>query len=650
MSGLYGVGLSGLKAFQQAINLTSHNIANANTKGFSRREVMFSGLNNDIFGNGVEVSSVTRAYSQVAVENVRSTQSQFSKTEAYSLRANDVQTYLDNDSISISKAMDDAFGALQQVNANPASSSSRKIYLNQLTTLGQRFNDLSNKVASENNIINRQMSQTTDEVNSITSQIAAINDKIKNASEGQKLDLLDQRDQLLNKLSQNISYSTLEHDNGTVDIYVGSGNPVVVDTKVTSFTTITNAENPAYLDVALNVNNQKVPITNFITDGSISGLSHYRQEIIEPMSNELGRMALVISDKFNEQNKLGLDLNGTLGSNIFKDINTTTLTSGRALANTSNTATATINVNIDDASQLTNSNYRLTFTSATNYTLTRVSDNAVVNSGSVGSLPQQISADGFTVDVNSGSIAAGDSYLISPTRNAAAEFGLQIQDPAKIATALPINASRSTSNTGTGQIGQISVVDTTNASFSTPGQLSPPVKIQFLSATSYQIVNANTTAVMEGPITYNPGANNDIFPTPGGYDPGYRVQLYGNPQAGDTFDISYNNNGVGDNRNGLLLNDLHNARLVNNGQMTINESYNSMISNVAIRVNANEVSHNSNKVVFEQAQSSRDEISGVNIDEETVNLLQYEKAYQASANVIATANRLFDVLLGIGQR
>ena len=214
--------------------------------------------------------------------------------------------------------------------------------------------------------------------------------------------------------------------------------------------------------------------------------------------------------------------------------------------------------------------------------------------------------------------------------------------------ASPVRTDALLANTGSGQISAGVVVDTTTPEFTTTaGQLTPPLRIEFLSASSYQVVNSTTSAVIEGPIAFTPGNTNTVFPTPGSYDPGYRIDLSGSPAAGDVFTVDYNTGGVGDNRNALLLAGIQNAKILNNGATSLQGNYSALIANVGSKTHQADIGQEAGKVLLAQAQDRRDSISAVNLDEEAANLLRFEQAYQAAAQIVSIARSVFNELMAI---
>jgi len=229
-----------------------------------------------------------------------------------------------------------------------------------------------------------------------------------------------------------------------------------------------------------------------------------------------------------------------------------------------------------------------------------------------------------------------------------------LADSRQIAAAAPIRSLSADANTGTGTISAGVVSDINNAVFqSTAGQLSPPILIRFTGANSYDVYdNTNPAApvILEAGIAYNPATGGDVFPTPGGLDHGYSLRVTGAPVAGDEFSSEYNTGGVGDNRNALLMAGLASTKVLANGTASITDSYNSLVLDVGTATRQAELGSLSQSRVLDQAISTRESTSGVNLDEEAANLIRYQQAYQAAAQLITVANSLFDTLLNAVRR
>ena len=291
-----------------------------------------------------------------------------------------------------------------------------------------------------------------------------------------------------------------------------------------------------------------------------ASMAQKKQDINKSLSQhskrKLDRLALAFMYFFNQQNRLGEDYNSNLGANIFTDINNSSLVNDRISADRFNSGTEDLSVEIMDVKQLSMSDYQLFFDTSTHYILLRQSDNKIVSSGMITALPQDIDIDGIKINISRGEIIAKDRFTISPLTNAAGSIDLTIYDPQDLALGWPVMVNRNSGNTGIGSADIDLMLDTDNDTFSIKKQLNPPITIQFITPTSFILINAKTNSVIEGPIHYDEvGAN--VFPAPDGYDPGYRVLLSGSMQTGDMFDIDYSSFGSSDIRNGISLEHLY---------------------------------------------------------------------------------------------
>ncbi len=642
---LFGIGKSSLVAYQKALNNTGNNIANVYTEGYNRKTVMLSTVGKNGLG-GVEVSGIQRAYAANLNTELRNGISNYHKMSSYYDYAVQMDDLLGDEKTNISGGLNQYFSALHNTTTDPTSITARQVFLSNAQTLVDRFHHLSNKMDSQYLELNIELSNTVNEVNTLSENIASINRMLGGNFAGD-LDLLDRRDQLMKELSEYVSFNTLDKDDGQVDIYLSSGDTLVMGGRASELTVINSSENPRNVDLAMKSGSSTVSLGNRINGGKIGGLLDYRKNFLDPAEQDLNRLALVITESVNTQHQEGMDLNDNLGKLLFSDVNQSNLTSSRVISTLNNSGSGTFTVTIDDATDLEVSDYQLTFTSPTDYQLTRISDLTTVSSGSIGGFPEQLSVDGFTLSIDSGAFTTGDRFLVSPTRSASHQMELLIHNPVEVALASPVAITGDDTNKGSGAATLEGITDIDNGSFATPGQLLPPVRIEFLSTTSYQIVNDTTSAVIEGPITYDPVNGASVFPTPGSYDPGYQVTLSGNPDPGDIFYAKYNAGAEGDARNAIAMTDLQFSKIMNGGKSNIFDSYNVLTGTTSSKTHFSDLSQQASSALIEQAQSRRDSISGVNMDEEAANLLQYQQAYQASAQIIAIANSLFDSLISI---
>ena len=115
----------------------------------------------------------------------------------------------------------------------------------------------------------------------------------------------------------------------------------------------------------------------------------------------------------------------------------------------------------------------------------------------------------------------------------------------------------------------------------------------------------------------------------------------------DTSDIAAANSGgnVGDNRNILSLIALRETNNLKDGTKSVYDIYNSAVSQVAVDTRSARANADTEVSLLQSVTDRRDGLIGVNLEEEAANLIRYQQAYQAAAQIITTANDVFDTLL-----
>ncbi len=657
MSGNFlDVGVSGLLTTQAAINTVSHNIANANTEGYSRqvteidaRSPQFTGGN--FIGTGAELGAIKRIFDIATTLELRSNLSNSSQLEVYLEQASRVDNLIADASTGLSGALQNFFSAVQGVADDPSSIAARQVLVSQGDLLATRFNNLVEQLDAQTRALNTGVRSAAEEITALGKSIAELNVKIAAASgggQGQPNDLLDQRDRMINKLAELVDITTLQQDDGSINVFVGKGQALVVGATANSIIARPKTNDPKNMEIVLQAGPGSVVITESLSGGKLGGFLRFRSEILEPAFNVIGRVALGVAEQLNQQHQLGMDLNNNLGQLFYTDINDPALMSRRVVNDSGNTGTADIAIQIDDTSLLNDANYDLRF-QAGNYVLTNLSTGGVVASfPPPGAVPATISipSEGFSVVINSGAAAAGDRFGVFPTRSFGADISMQISNPNYIAAALPVNAQMSSSNTGSGAISGVSVTDTTTPQFTNvPNDLDPPIIFEFTSPTTFNVVDANTLAVITGPVGgFVPDQENNMLAL-AGLNYGYEVTLSGAPATGDTFNVSYNNNGVGDNRNMLLLGDLQQANALDNGTSNFQQAFGRLVGDVGTRTQEAKINEKAAESLLNQVKDRRESISGVNLDEEAAKLIKFEQAYQASAQVIQVARTIFQTII-----
>jgi len=661
MADLLGIGVSGLEAFQAALTTTGHNISNVNTPGYSRQTVnltartpQYTGAG--FLGQGVDLTNVTRQYNGYLTNQVWTQTSSSNSASTYYNLASQVDNMLSDSTTGLTPALNSFFSAVQGVADNPTDTAARQTMLTSAQSLADNFNYMNGRLNDLNTQINTQVSSTVDDINSIAKNIAALNDQIvKEGSSGSPPnDLLDQRDELITKLSKDVSVQTTTTADGSMNVSIGTGQALVVGTTVTSLQVGTDNLDSSKDTVQMS---NGTDVTSLLTGGTLGGLVDFRNKVLDPAKAKLGQVAAGLTNTINNQQNMGVDLNGSLGQNLF---GTASIDNVAAMPNSNNTGNASVTTTVTDTSKLQASDYLLAY-DGSNYTVTRQSDNTVVaSSASLTGLNSTLSGQGFSVAIPSGSMNAGDQFLLKPVSGAAGTISVQMTDPSKIAAAAaiagtaPTDANGNPTNLGSATISGVGISSPEGLPLSAgPGSLT----LTYNSTTkSYSLPTGYSwksgTSGAYDPTTDNGKTFSAQFTDASGNTQTISFQVTGTPQNNDTFTIADNtgSSAIGDNSNALAMAALNTQKTLGatgNGNPTasFNEGYAQLVSSVGTQTQQAKASNDAISTLLTQAQSAQQSVSGVNLDEEAANLVRYQQAYQAAAKVIATANTLFQSLL-----
>jgi flagellar hook-associated protein 1 FlgK len=645
MADVFNTAVSGLIAFQNALAVTSNNIANANTPGYSVENPLLtprppdpgSGL---AVGNGVDVTSVGRAYNQFAVAQLRSGNGALGQQSAYLDIATQVDNAIGSATNGVSTALSGFFNAWQTLASNPTSTSSRQQVLAQAQTLATTINQTASQLQQLTGNVNGEIQSTVATINSLTSQIGQLNQTIAvqtatNAGQPPNT-LLDQRDQLLNQLSSLTSVKTTTEPNGAIDVFVGSGQGLVVGNQVTQLSTKVNRYDATQLDVALGTGAVQQVITGSLGGGQLGGLLQVSSQVIVPALNSLGQIATGLAVAVNNQQAHGLDGNGQLGLPIFS------VAAPQVLGAATNTGTAAISaapINSATIGALTASNYVLSYQGGT-WSATVAGSGQPVTVTGAGTLASPLSFAGLSLVVG-GAPANGDSFLVEPTAAAGSNLRVALSNPAGVAAASPLASAAAIANTGTASLGAPATPLIGDPS------LLMPATIRFLSPTTYTVTTQTSpsTSVTSAVQTL---AGNGVITAPAvagvvGSGGGWSVTLSGAAAAGDSFSVAPN--GAGDNGNALAMAALQNQGVLSGGTVGLATAYATLVGQVGTQTQQATSAQSAQQAVVSQAQQTVSNISGVNLDEEAAHMLQWQQAYAAAAKVVSTADGMFQTLI-----
>jgi flagellar hook-associated protein 1 FlgK len=528
------------------------------------------------------------------------------------------------------------------VAANPGDVPARQSMLAAANALVARFRQVDGQMGALRHGADNELRSSVAAANGYIDQLAGLNKRILEVTGGAgggqaPNDLLDQRDALVGKLNDLIGANVVVQSNGAYNVFLKSGQALVVGNDGHHLLALPDAQDPRKLQVALDLgggNALRLPGPD-VAGGRLAGVIAYRDGALAQAQNEFGRIAAVLADAFNAQHALGLDRTGAPGGAFFS-VAAPVVTSA-----TTNTGTASVAATVTNAGALAASDYELRY-DGTNWSVKRLSDGTTQ---SFASLPQTV--DGVAFSVASGSAAAGDAFLVQPTRFAARDLGLLVTDAAKVAAAAPIRTSAAGGNVGTGAISG-GAVDA--AYLAAP--LAVPVTLAYdagagtltgFPATQAVTVTVNgvaTTYAAGAPVPYTSGATIAFG--------GIAFTLSGAPANGDTFAVAPNTNAVGDNRNAQLLAGLASRSRVA-GNATVGGALGLLTSQVGSATQEAQAEHTAQKTLYQQTDRAMQAVSGVNLDEEAANLQRYQRAYQAAGEVMRIAGSLFDTILDLSR-
>lgn len=438
-SSLINTAMSGLNAAQAALSTTGNNIANVSVAGYNRQTAIITQSNGistpaGYIGNGVTVTGVNREYNSFVVKQLLGASATGSALSTQLDQASSIDDLLGDSSTGIDATMSTFFKGLQTLTSNASDSAARQAVLGEAQGLTAQFNSSAKYLNDMNTAVNQQVTQNVDQINTYASQIAKLNSQITatRGSTGQEPNaLLDQRDQLVSQLNNVTGVVVTQQDGDTYNISFANGTPLVSGGNAKTVVAMPSSADPSKLTVGMTQPDGSVSEIqeSRLTTGSLGGTLAFRKDNLEPAINQLGQLALALSDSFNTTNKAGFDLNGDAGTDFFSFTGATTV------SNTKNTGSAQLSVAYTDTAAVKASDYTMAY-NGTSWDVTRVSDGAKITptAGTDSNGDPTMNFDGLSVSVT-GTPNTNDSITIKTVRNVAGSMNLAISDSSLIAAA-----------------------------------------------------------------------------------------------------------------------------------------------------------------------------------------------------------------------
>lgn len=538
---------SGLSAAQASLNVIGNNINNLYTVGYSRQSIVLGEAggkttNYGFFGYGVQVNDVNRAYDAFVNDQLRSAQTKYSGLNSRYEQLKQIDNMLGDKNNNVSSSLNNIFGALEKISSDPVSMAARQEAMSQFKSTAYQFQTSARTLTGLEKSTNTQINQVVNDINACTAELAAVNAalyKTHAQTGGKPADLLDQRDLLLDKLSNLVGIKVDENPlTGEVNVALSNGLPLVRNDRTCLFETKPSAANPSQLEVAYtDASGNAIKLDEEkISSGTLGGLFKFRNEDLPNARAQLNELALKMAHRFNEANKAGFDIDGAAGGDIF------TIADPIALVNRNNQGDASLDIRFDDISEVKVQDYTLVYKGpgANDWLITDSSGKQVTPTiGAQGKL----TFDGITIQPQ-GTPEVDDSFVFNPAGGVAENISVAINHGDKIAAS-----------------------------------------------------------------------------------------------SSDNADEESNNENIKD----MIA--IKNEALI--GKATLTEAYASLVSSVGSSVNSLKGNRDVAASVQKQAFEQRQGVSGVNEEKEYIYMQMYTKYYQANAQVLQTANTIFDVILNI---
>ena len=656
---LLSLGSRAMTANYAALQVTGNNIANASTPGYSRQHVELATAfsqqtGNGFFGKGVDVATVSRAHSDFLTREAALSQSLAAADGTRSEQLKQLEQVFQTGEAGLGHSAQQMFNAFVDVANKPQDSSARQVALARVGDMAKRFRIASDQMDSLQAGISQGLKTSVASVNSLTVRIADLNTRIANVQGTGHTpnDLLDQRDSAINDLSQLVQVTTLPAADGTVAVFLGGSQKLVLGGNATAITTVADEYDPSKLQLGITEGGATRAFPDgFVTGGSVGGLLRVQNHDLSEARALVGQLASAIGGALNRQQSLGLDLGQpaaagapllTLGAASVASSSNNAMAGGVPVAsyvNGSGVRVPSVSISVVDSKELQPSDYELVADPALpagSYKLTRLSDgnSQTVTNGSV--------VDGFRVDVASPVPAARDRFLLQPSSQAPRSIALALDDPKGIAAASPVVAAMAAGNTGTASVASVAAVSTAlnpnlTATITFTDNLGHYNYSLVDTTSALPTVNGTGTFVAGQPISLN----------------GFELRLSGAAKAGDSVAVSKTTIAAGDNGNANAMLALRDAAIV--GQRgtvagaNVTDAYATALGAVGVRVQSAGFAADQSAAIATDAKAQASQTSGVNLDEEAARLIQFQQSYQAAAKMLQVAQSVFDTLLQIGR-
>ena len=662
-SALMSIGMRAMFANYASMQTTGHNIANAQTPGYSRQtvELATSGGQSTgagFFGKGVDVVTVQRASDAFLNTQAQVASSMSAMDEARSSNLQQLETVFPPGDAGVGAAVGSFMNSFVDLANSPADSSARQVILSDAAEVADRFATAGSQLDRLQSGVTSDLRNSVAQVNQMAGQIAKLNGDIAalRGSSQTPNDLLDQRDQLVKQIGNLVKVSTITASDGTMGVFIAGGQRLVLGAEAQQLAVTPDPANTGRSAISISDSGIVHGLsTDLLVGGSISGLLKYQNEDLVSARNQLGQMAASVAARVNQIQGFGVDLSSPAGAGdaIFAVGGPIAIPNANNARNGAGGFASSVTLTVTDGTQLKASDYTLAADPAnggsfivtraadgvkfsmapngTDYSYTRLSDGAAMGN----------SIDGFQIAFN-GTPGANDTFELEPVGRAAVSMVRTLDDPSGIAAASPMTAVMGVANKGTATVSSLSVVDPSNDPTVTAA-------INFTDANggyNYTLTDASGNVTASGSATWTAGQPISLN--------GFELNLNGVPASGDSIAVNKTAHPESNNGNALAMVALRDETFVGRDKQidgslqdgeTATDAYASVLANVGVRVQSAKTASTISSATSAQADSAVASKSGVNLDEEAGRLIQFQQGYQAAAKVLQVAQAIFDTLL-----
>jgi flagellar hook-associated protein 1 FlgK len=321
LTGIMAMAAQALQVDEGALDVTSNNIANANTPGYTREVVNLSSsapvtVGDVTYGTGVQLDSVTSVRDALVQLQIDEENGQQGSSQAQLSAMQQVQDEFSSTTTGIGTDITAFFSSLSDLSTDPSDSSDRQAVLTAAQNLASSFNDSANELDQIQSSLNQSVTDTVSQINELTGQIASLNEQVAEKQQlGQEPGALeDQRDYLVQQLSSLTNVSVTQTAQGET-LTTGNGTPLVVADQ--SYALSTTTDSSGMVQVMSQGQNITSSLEGAGGGGTLGGTLVARDQTIPEISNQIDTLASQFASSMNSANEAGYDLNGNAGQALF---------------------------------------------------------------------------------------------------------------------------------------------------------------------------------------------------------------------------------------------------------------------------------------------------------------------------------------------